>query len=83
MSINKSKTLVSKVQISPTYAVMLPMWVCSCDTCGKETRKPGANPGDTHENAWKEGWRPVPSGWYNQPMRWLCRVCFDNAKNKN
>jgi len=85
MAIQKSKTLVSKITVGTGYSMTVPMWVCNCDSCKAQARKPGASPGDAHENAWFEGYRPVANGWYNMPMKWLCAGCFEkhNAKNKN
>ena len=85
MAIQKSKTLTSKITMGTGFTMTVPMWTCACDTCAEEAKKPGANPGDAHENAWKEGYRPIQIGWYNHPMKWLCKGCFAklDAKKQN
>jgi hypothetical protein len=51
-------------------------WECSCDFCGAVAHKTGDDPGQAHEKAWKEGFRPVSMG-ITRPMRWACATCVD------
>lgn len=67
------KTFRKKIIQGRLYNI--PMWKCCCDYCGAEIEKFGEDPGQTSDNARKEGFKPVPVT-LTSPMLWVCPSCI-------
>lgn len=75
MAIKQCETSFHKVKVGGrSYDVR--SWQCVCDFCNASAIKTGEDPGQAHEKAWKEGFRPVSMG-ITRPMRWACASCVD------
>ena len=80
MAVEQCDTVFHRIKIGGrSYDIK--SWQVRCDTCKAVATKIGDDPGEAHERAWKEGFRPVNAGIL-RPMIWVCEACGKRAAAK-